>query len=85
MSIPKDRNLVRYKLSPGGQFIVDVGPTPDLATFAGKRARTTAAKMARGAYKSRGGGCLAGASTTGAIHATADRRSILAYAAKGYK
>ena len=85
MSIPKDRNLVKYKLTPGGQFVVDVGPTPDLATFAGKRARTNAAKVARGAYKSKGGGCIGGAALTKTIYASADRSSLLRYAAKGYR
>jgi hypothetical protein len=71
---------VKHKLSPGGQFIVDAGATPEIDIRLIKKCPL---KTARGAFKKRGAGCIGGAITTKNLYATADRRALLSYAYKG--
>lgn len=67
----------KFKLSQGGHFIVSVGPTPDLSNHIITRCDT---KVARGAFKKRGAGCIGGASLTGAV--CQDRSELRRYAHK---
>jgi hypothetical protein len=72
----------RYRLTPGGQFVPDFGATPAIDR---RVIHSLGAKVARGARKPKGGGCPGGAALTKTIYASADRSSLLRYAAKGMK